>query len=92
MRRKTMTKKMSALRGPKLFGKVMPREHNATCTVWRAGVYTAVVRDIGSSWSADWGGGYSRGYATRAAAKTGLERAIRESGKRSLALGWEPKR
>lgn len=85
------TKKLTALRGPKLFGKVMPREHDATKTIWTAGIYSASVRDIGSSWFFDWGGGSAQGYATRAAAKLGLERDIRGGGMRALALGWEPK-
>lgn len=105
MRRKTMTKKpatrgpkkMSALRGPKLFGKVMPYEHYVTRTAWRGERSHAWVQDLGGTWSCgfsldDMVSQRGTGFSSRAAAIRGLSRSLSATAVGLCALGWEPKR
>lgn len=91
-------KKMSALRGPKLFGKVMPIYHSDRVTEWEiVGLAWVQLRDMGPAWSCSMSidGMVSQrgtGFSTAANAQRGAERMLKRMGKALLALGWEPKR
>lgn len=85
-------KKLSALRGPKLFGKVMPREHNETRTEWQSGGVFAYVEDVGPAWSCCFSldGMVSQrgvGFSSRSSAIRGLERALKAAVRDARKLG-----
>lgn len=82
--------KLSALRGPKLFGTLAPRKHDATETDWGGSVHGAFVEKMGQRWRYGWGLDAGGGYDSRETAIVGLERSLDRVGKRLLALGWRP--